>query len=92
MVRAEITTEVDVGRFNEITEVIRKNAQNDTEGHLFVGDIVLCNDEIAEYLNGANKNKASYVQVIEVIPEEKKEAKKEEVEKKPVKRGRKSAK
>lgn len=80
MVRAEVTTEVDVGRFNEITEVIRRNAQNDTNGHLFVGDIVLCNDEIAEYLNGNNRNKTSYVQIIEVIPDEKKEAK-EEVEK-----------
>lgn len=80
MVRAEVTTEVDVGRFNEITEVIRRNAQNDTEGHLFVGDIVLCNDEIAEYLNGNNRNKTSYVKIIEVIPEEKKE------EKKPVKK------
>ena len=86
MVRAEVTTEVDVGRFNEITEVIRKNAQNDTNGHLFVGDIVLCNDEIAEYLNGNNKNKTSYVKIIEVIPEVKEETKK------PVKRGRKSAK
>lgn len=85
MVRAEVTTEVDVGRFNEITEVIRRNAQNDTEGHLFVGDIVLCNDEIAEYLNGNNRNKTSYVKIIEVIPEVK------EV-KKPIKRGRKSAK
>lgn len=80
MVRAEVTTEVDVGRFNEITEVIRRNAQNDTEGHLFVGDIVLCNDDIAEYLNGNNRNKVSYVKIIEVIPEEKKE------EKKPVKK------
>ena len=80
MVRAEVTTEVDVGRFNEITKVIRKNAQNDTEGHLFVGDIVLCNGEIAEYLNGNNKKKTSYVKIIEVIPEEKKE------EKKPVKK------
>lgn len=85
MVRAEVTEEVDVGRFNEITEVIRRNAQNDTEGHLFVGDIVLCNDEIAEYLNGNNKNKTSYVKIIEVIPEEKKEEKK-------TRRGRKSAK
>jgi len=84
MVRAEVTTEVDVGRFNEITEVIRRNAQNDTKGHLFVGDIVLCNDEIAEYLDGNNKNKTSYVKIIEVIPEVKEEKK--------TKRGRKSAK
>ena len=77
MVRAEVTTEVDVGRFNEITEVIRRNAQNDTNGHLFVGDIVLCNDEIAEYLNGNNRTNTSYVKIIEVIPEEvKKEEKK----------------
>ena len=84
MVRAEVTTEVDVGRFNEITEVIRRNAQNDTEGHLFVGDIVLCNDDIAEYLNGNNRNKTSYVKIIEVIPDKKEEKK--------TKRGRKSAK
>lgn len=89
MVRAEVTTEVDVGRFNEITEVIRRNAQNDTNGHLFVGDIVLCNDDIAEYLNGNNRTNTSYVKIIEVIPD-KKEVK-EEVEKK-TKRGRKSAK
>lgn len=85
MVRLEVTEEVDVSRFNEITEVIRRNAQNDTNGHLFVGDIVLCNEEIAEYLNGNNKNKKSYVKVIEFIPEEKKEEKK-------TKRGKKSAK
>lgn len=94
MVRAEVTEDVDVGKFNEITEVIRKNAQNDTEGHLFVGDIVLCNDEIAEYLNGNNRNKVSYVKIIEVIPEYTKNEEvsvKKEV-KKPVKRGRKSAK
>ena len=84
MVRLEVTEEVDVGRFNEIKEVIRRNAQNDTNGHLYVGDIVLCNEEIANYLNGENKNNKSYVKVIEVIPEEKKE------EKKPVKRGKKS--
>ena len=76
MVRLEVTEEVDVSRFNEITEVIRRNAQNDTNGHLFVGDIVLCNEEIANYLNGENKNNKSYVKVIEVIPEEKKEEKK----------------
>lgn len=87
MVRAEVTEEVDVGRFNEIKEVIRKNAQNDTEGHLFVGDIVLCNNEIAEYLNGNNRANRSFAKIIEVIPD-----KKEEEEKKPVKRGRKSAK
>lgn len=98
MVRAEVTAEVDVGRFNEITEVIRKNAQNDTNGHLFVGDIVLCNDEIAEYLNGNNKNKTSYVKIIEVIPdkeyaEEKIECLNEPIVKvKKTKRGRKSAK
>ena len=80
MVRLEVTEEVDVSRFNEITEVIRRNAQNDTNGHLYVGDIVLCNEEIANYLNGENKNNKSYVKVIEVIPEEKK----------PVKRGKKS--
>lgn len=84
MVRAEVTIEVDVGRFNEITEVIRRNAQNDTVGHLFVGDIVLCNDNIAEYLNGNNRNKTSYVKIIEVIPEVK--------EVKKTRRGRKSAK
>jgi len=82
MVRAEVTTEVDVGRFNEITEVIRRNAQNDTKGHLFVGDIVLCNDEIAEYLNGNNKNKTSYVKIIEVIPD-KEQALKKTISKQP---------
>lgn len=88
MVRAEVTIEVDVGRFNEITEVIRRNAQNDTVGHLFVGDIVLCNDDIAEYLNGNNRNKTSYVKIIEVIPE----VKEEKPVEKPKRRSRKSAK
>ena len=95
MVRAEVTTEVDVGRFDEITEVIRKNAQNDTKGHLFIGDIVLCNNEIAEYLNGNNRNEESYVKIIEYIPDNEKksqkESKKEVVkEEKPKKRTRKT--
>jgi hypothetical protein len=93
MVRLEVIEEVDVSRFNEITEVIRRNAQNDTFGHLCTGDIVTCNEEIANYLNGDNRNKHSYVKVIEVIPEEKTEEKVEKkVEKKPVRRGKKSAK
>ena len=90
MVRLEVIEEVDVGRFNEITEIIRKNAQNDTFGHLCTGDIVTCNEEIANYLNGDNRNKHSYVKVIEVIPEDKTEE--EEKVEKPKKRGKKSAK
>lgn len=71
MVRAEVTEEVDVGRFDEIIEIVRQNAQNDTKGHLFVGDIVTCKEDLANYLNGENRLGRAFVKVIEVIPDEK---------------------
>jgi choline kinase len=91
MVRVEVTEEVDVGRFDEITEIVRRNAQNDTKGHLFVGDIVTCNEDLANYLNGENRLGRAFAKVIEVIPDEKKAEKVEVKEtKKPVRRTRKT--
>jgi hypothetical protein len=84
MVRVEVTEEVDVGRFDEIIEIVRRNAQNDTKGHLFVGDIVTCNEDLANYLNGENRLGRAFAKVIEVIPDKtevKEEKAEEEVEK-----------
>lgn len=80
--------------FDKLKELIRANAQISEQGHIYPGDTFLVTDEEAKYLTETAgwviENHTPLVDIIEVIPEEKKEVK-EEV-KKPVKRGRKSAK
>lgn len=76
--------------FDKVKELIRANAQISEQGHIYPGDTFLVTDKEAKYLTEeagwVKENHTPLVDVIEVIPEEKKE------EKKPVKRGRKSAK
>lgn len=85
MVRLKVTEDFDLGKFDELKEIVRTNAMNDTKGHLYINDMFLCTQEMAEYLTGNNKYKKAFAEVIEVIPD-KKEAEEEIKPKKTTKR------
>lgn len=69
MVRLEVTEPFDLGKFDELKELVRANGRDDAKGHLYVGDTFLCTKEMAEYLTGNNKYKKAFAEVIEVIPD-----------------------
>ena len=77
--------------FDKVKELIRANSQLSEPGHIYPGDTFLVSDSEAKYLTEeaqwVKDNHTPLVDIIEVIPEEEKK-----VEKKSVKRGRKSAK
>lgn len=85
MVRLKVTEDFDLGKFDELKELVRANAMNDTKGHLYINDMFLCTQEMAEYLTGKNKYNRTFAEVIEVIPD-KKEAEEEIKPKKTTKR------
>lgn len=93
--------------YSQVTEITRASGENNESGRFYFGDTFVCSKEIALYLEnkldkefmpGENPMQRPLVEHIEVIPdkEEKKVRKEipveEKTEKKPVKRGRKSAK
>lgn len=69
MVRLKVTEDFDLGKFDELKELVRANAMNDNKGHLYINDMFLCTQEMAEYLTGNNKYKKAFAEVIEVIPD-----------------------
>lgn len=73
MIRVKVTEDFDYGKFNELKELIRADGMNNKEGHLYKNDMFLCDKDTAEYLTGKNKYNRAFVEIIEVIPEEKKE-------------------
>lgn len=73
MVRVKVTEDFDLGKFNELKELVRANAMNDEYGHLYINDMFLCTQEMAEYITGNNKYKKAFAEVIEVIPDKKEE-------------------
>jgi CTP:phosphocholine cytidylyltransferase-like protein len=73
MIKVEVTKEFTLEKFGELKNIQRKNLK--TEGHLYVGDVFECNEKMCKYLTGDNPYKKTFVKVIEVIPEKKKEEK-----------------
>ena len=80
MIRVKVTEDFDYGsekdnfkKFHELKELIRADGMNDKEGHLYIGDMFLCDKDTAEYLTGKNKYNRAFVEIIEVIPEKKEE-------------------
>ena len=67
MIKVETIEPFTLGRFNEITNIVRKGA--DTPGQLNIGDTFECAKEMADYLTGKNERGKVVVKVIEVIPE-----------------------
>ena len=66
MIKLETTYDFTLQRFNELKNIVRKNADKNEEGHLYVGDIFECDKELALYLTGENSQKLVVAKVIEV--------------------------
>lgn len=73
LIRVEVIEPFTLERFNELTNIVRKGV--DTKGQLNIGDIFECTEEMVDYLTKTNAHHKSFVKVMEVIPEEKKEVK-----------------
>ena len=71
MIKVEVTEGFTLERFKELKKIVR--AGKDKEGELFPKDTFLCDEEMVKYLSGNNRLNKSFIKVIEVIPEEKKE-------------------
>ena len=93
MIKVKVIENFTLGRFNELKNLVRNSAGN-TPGFLYVNDTFECTEELAEYLTKTNAKQRAFVEVIEVIPEEKPvETKQEEkAEIKPTKKRRTSKK
>lgn len=75
MVKLETIYDFTLERFNELKNIKRKNIEKDKDGWLYIGDTFECNNELAGYLMGDNKNKIIVAKVIEVKDEPKQETK-----------------
>lgn len=83
MIKVEVVENFSLGKFDEISNIVRKNEGED--GKLYVGDTFECSEEMCKYLNGENYLNRSFVKILEVIPEKKIE-KTAEAEEKPIKK------
>lgn len=81
-VRVKVKEFFSLGKFNELEELVRANAENDKYGELYAGDTFLCTKEMAEYLSGKNKYGKSFLEeeILEVIPDEKPKRKRKKKE------------
>lgn len=89
MVRVKAKMNFSYSKFSEVKELVRANAEGNEEGMIQPGDMFLVSNEQAKYLTETAewvKANGSLVDIIEVIPEEKKEPKKAEPKKAPVKK------
>ena len=68
MVKLETIYEFTLGRFKELHNIVRKNPNKHEEGWLYLGDTFECDQELADYLMGMNKDNKVVAKVIEVIP------------------------
>ena len=108
MVKIKLKEDLNCSKMNDVKEIIRANVQNNESNKIYSGDIILCNNELAQYLNneldrdykpGNNPmNRKIEMEILEVIPEENKkisdEKEKEEKtsDEKPKRRTRKTSK
>ena len=79
MVKCEVLEPFTLGRFNELTNIVRRG--EDTPGLLNTGDVFTCSNDLADYLLGNNKLNKPFVKVIEVVPVKEPEPKKMAVKK-----------
>ena len=75
MIKVEALQDFSLRDFNKVEELERKGKNKD--GFIFKGDTFKCDEKLYEYLCGKNPLNKTVVQVVEVIPETKKEIKKE---------------
>ena len=68
MIKVEVIENFSLAKFNELQNIVRKNANLNNEGYLYLGDTFECKQEMAEYLMEKNKVGRSFVKLIEIIP------------------------
>lgn len=91
MVKCEAIEEFNLGRFNELKNIVRNQKEINHEANkVYYHDVFECSEELAMYLANKTPNPVNrgVIRIIEVIPEEKKEEKqetKQEEVKEPVK-------
>ena len=68
MIRCEALDEFSLSRFRELKNIERAKADKNETGWLYKGDKFECKQDLADYLNGANDYKKSFVRILEVIP------------------------
>ena len=71
MIKVRVIEDFNLGKFNELKNIIRANCNKKEDGKLYTNDIFECTEEMAEYLMGKNAEKRAFVKVVEVVPEEK---------------------
>ena len=66
-------------KFNELKNIVRADKTKNEKGSIYEKDIFECDEEMFEYLNGQNKYKKSFVEIVkeEQSKEEFKKIKKE---------------
>lgn len=88
MVKCKVIKKFTLKDFDKLKNIVRGGIKNN-HGELYINDTFECDEEMAEYLTGNNKNKDVVVKIIEVIPKVKKE---EIIKEKPKKKKRNSKK
>ena len=83
MIKCEVIENFTLGDFDKLKNIVR-NSNINRHGELFVRDTFECDEDMANYLTGANFKKACVVKILEVKPdipviEETKESIKEEI-------------
>lgn len=71
MIKLQAEKEFNLGKFNELKNLVRADIDKNEEGKLYKDDTFECTEEMARYLTGENDLKIAVVKVIEIIPEEK---------------------
>ena len=77
MIKCVVEKSFTLKKFNELKNLVRSNEEKNEKGKLFKGDVFECDETLAKYLTGDNKEGIVAVRILEVIPEE---VKKEVVE------------
>ncbi len=68
MIKCEVIREFTLEEFDKLKNIQRKKA--DTKGKLYVGDTFQCEEKMADYLTGNNKNGDVVIKIIEIKPKE----------------------
>ena len=68
MIKCEVIENFTLGDFDKLKNIVR-NSNIDKYGELYVRDTFECDEDMANYLTGANCKKACVVKVLEVKPD-----------------------
>lgn len=72
MVKCKVIKKFTLNDFDKLKNVVRGGMRKQ-HGELYINDTFECDEEMAKYLTGDNRNKDVVVEIIEVKPEIKKE-------------------